>query len=228
MKIFDRPGFPNPMRIRIVLAEKGLDSSVEFVSIDLIGAEHKQPAFLAKNPSGVLPVLQLDDGVYLSESTAITEYLDNLDGRPTLTGTTPREKGVIHMMQRRAETELLDAVGIYFHYATPGLGADLQVYKSPEWSGRQEWGNRHRDRALKGMLYFDDILKGQPYVAGQTFSMADITVYAGLAFADAAGILIPEEATSLKAWRTRVSELPSVKNRSGQNFAADDLRRLGF
>jgi glutathione S-transferase len=80
MKIFDRPGFPNPMRIRIVLAEKGLDASVEFVSVDLVGAEHKQPDFLAKNPSGVLPVLQLDDGFYLSESTAITEYLDNLDG----------------------------------------------------------------------------------------------------------------------------------------------------
>ncbi|PZM15084.1 glutathione S-transferase family protein [Rhizobium tubonense] len=228
MKIFDRPGFPNPARIRIVLAEKGLDTKVEFVSVDLIGAEHKQPDFLAKNPSGVLPVLQLDDGTYLSESTAITEYLDNLDGNPTLTGKTPREKGMIHMMQRRAEAELIDAVGIYFHYATPGLGAELQVHKSPDWIGRQEWGNKSGQKALAGMKYFDEVLKTRPYVAGDSFSMADITVYAGLAFADAAGLAIPEDATALTAWRARVAELPSVKNRTGQYFGSEDLRRLGF
>jgi glutathione S-transferase len=228
MKIFDRPGFPNPSRIRIVLAEKGLESRIEFVSVDLIGAEHKQAEFLAKNPSGVLPVLQLDDGTYLSESTAITEYLDNLDGNPTLTGTTPREKGMIHMMQRRAEAELMDAVGIYFHYATPGLGAKLEVYKSPEWAGRRDWGNRSGERAVAGMTYFDEVLKSRPFVAGETFSMADITVYAGLAFAEVAGLVIPESATALIEWRARVAQLPSVRNRGGQNFEAEDLRRLGF
>ncbi len=93
MKIYDRPGFPNPARIRIVLAEKGLDDQVEFVSVDLMAAEHKQPAFLAKNPAGIVPVLELDDGTLISESTAITEYLDNLDGRPSLTGRTPQGEG---------------------------------------------------------------------------------------------------------------------------------------
>ncbi|KAA1176577.1 glutathione S-transferase [Rhizobium tropici] len=228
MKIFDRPGFPNPARIRIVLAEKGLEPQVEFVSVDLIAAEHKQPAFLEKNPSGVLPVLQLDDSTYIAESTAITEYLDNLDGEPKLTGKTPREKAVIHMMQKRAETELLDAVGNYFHHATPGLGADLQVFKSPEWVGRQEWGNRQRDKAIAGMKYFDAVLRGHSFVAGDVFSMADITVFAGLMFADAAGIAVPESYTALNAWRAKVSELPSVKNRSGQTFVTEDLRRLGF
>lgn len=228
MKIYDRPGFPNPARIRIVLAEKGLDASVEFVSVDLIGAEHKQPAFLGKNRSGVLPVLELDDGTFISESTAITEYLDNLDGRPTLTGGTPREKALIHMMQRRAEAELIDAVGLYFHYATPGLGAQLQAYKSPDWSGRTAWGNEHRDKALAGMRYFNDVLRTDPFIAGDTFSMPDITVFAGLMFADAAGIAIPDDLTALLAWRAKVSELPSVKNRSGQNFVAEDLKRLGF
>ena len=228
MKIFDRPGFPNPARIRIVLAEKGLEPQVEFVSVDLIAAEHKQPAFLEKNPSGELPVLQLDDGTYIAEATAITEYLDNLDGDPKLTGKTPKEKAVIHMMQKRAETEFLDAVGNYFHHATPGLGAALQVFKSPEWAGRQDWGNRQRDRALGGMKYFDTVLQSRPYVAGDAFSMADITVFAGLMFADAAGITVPEDYSALKAWRAKVSELPSVKNRSGQMFVAEDLRRLGY
>jgi glutathione S-transferase len=228
VKIFDRPGFPNPARIRIVLAEKGLEPQVEFVPVDLIAAEHKQPAFLEKNPSGVLPVLELDDGTYIAECTAITEYLDNLDGDPKLTGRTPKEKAVIHMMQKRAEAELLDAVGNYFHFATPGLWEDLRAFKSPEWGGRQEWGMRQRDRALGGMNYFDTVLRRQPFVAGDAFSMADITVFAGLMFADAAGLAVPEDCSALRAWRDKVAELPSVRNRSGQMFVADDMRRLGL
>ena len=228
MKIYDRPGFPNPARIRIVLAEKQLDSEVEFVPIDLIGAEHKSPAFLQKNPSGVLPVLELDDGTLISESTAITEYLDHLDGHPTLTGTTPRQRALIHMMQRRAEAELLDPVGDYFHHATPGLGPQLQAFKSLDWSGRDEWGRRQGERARAGMTYFNGVLERQPYVAGDAFSMADITVFVGLMFAGAAGITIPDHHAALIAWRTRVADLPSVKHRSGQAFLADDARRLGL
>lgn len=228
MKIFDRPGFPNPARIRIVLAEKGLEDQVEFVPVDLIAAEHKQPAFLEKNPSGVVPVLQLDDGTYIAECTAITEYLDNLDGSPILTGRSPREKALIHMMQRRAESELIDAVGNFFHHATPGLGPDLQAFKSPGWSGRGEWGLRQRDKALQGMQYFDGVLRSHDFVAGNAFSMADITVFAGLMFADAAGIAAPDALSALAEWRNRISELPSVKNRTGQSFVAEDLRRLGF
>jgi glutathione S-transferase len=228
MKIHDRAGFPNPTRIRIVLAEKGLDSQIQFVPVDLIGAEHKTSEFLAKNPSGVVPVLELDDGTYIAECTAITEYLDNLDGHPSLTGHTPKEKGVIHMMQQRADNMLIDNIGIYFHHATPGLGAALQVHKSPEWAHRAEWGNRHREMAVQGLKYFNQVLKTQPYVAGEKFSMADITVFAALIFAGAAGIAIPEQCTSLTAWHARVSERPSVKNRSGQNFEPEDLRRFGL
>ena len=103
MKIYDREGGPHPARIRIVLAEKRLEDKIEFISVNLIGAEQKQSAFLAMNPIGKVPVLELDDGTIISECTAITEYFDNLDGNPTLTGKTPREKALIHMMQRRAE-----------------------------------------------------------------------------------------------------------------------------
>ena len=212
MKVFDIPGFPNPLRIRIVLAEKGLASNVEFVKVDLPTAEHKQPAFLSINPTGTVPVLQLDDGTYISECTAITEYLDNLDGNPTLTGKTPKEKGVIHMMNKRAESELADPVGYYFHHATPGLGAALQPYKSPEWEGRVEWGNRQRDKAVAGMWYFDQVLRSQPYVAGDAFSMADITVLAGLIFAGFANIEIPEECEALKSWQANVQQRASVRN----------------
>jgi glutathione S-transferase len=215
MKIHDFAIGPNPARVRIVLAEKGMASDVAFVPVDLPGAEHKQPEFLAKNPTGTVPVLELDDGLFISECTAITEYLDHLDGDPVLTGQTPRERAVIHMMQKRAESELIDAVGIYFHHATPGLGAKMLPYKSPDWDGRQAWGERSRDRAVAGMRYFDGVLRERDYVAGGAFSMPDITVWAGLAFAEFAGIAIPDDCTALVAWRARVAERPSVKTPAG-------------
>ncbi|CAG9184663.1 glutathione S-transferase family protein [Cupriavidus pampae] len=211
MKLYDIPGFPNPLRIRIVLAEKGLGSQIEFVKVDLPAAEHKQPDFLAINPTGTVPVLQIDDGTYISECTAITEYLDNLDGNPVLTGRTPREKGVIHMMQKRAESQLIDAVGIYFHHATPGLGDALRAHKRPEWTDREVWGRQERVRAEAGMRYFNEVLSRQPYVAGDAFSMPDITVWAGLLFAGFAQIPVPDDLTHLHAWKARVDARPSVR-----------------
>ena len=216
MKIYDTPGFPNPARIRIVLAEKGLDAEIEFVKVDLFAAEHKQAAFLALNPAGTVPVLELDDGTLLSESVAITEYLDNLDGDPVLTGKTPKEKGMIHMMQKRADAQLIETIGIYFHYATPGLGAALEAFKSPEWVARKEWGERNLAQFERGLKYFNGVLTAHRYVAGEKFSMADITVYAALLHAAAAGVAIPDDCTALRAWQDNVSERPSVKHRSGQ------------
>jgi glutathione S-transferase len=228
MKIYDRAGFPNPARVRIVLAEKALESAVEFITVDLIGAEHKQAAFLEKNPSGVVPVLELDDGTFISEVVAITDYLDNLDGKPALTGTTPKEKALVRMMQKRADDQLIDGIGVYFHHATPGLGADLLAFKSPDWSLREAWGQRHGEKFLAGLAYFGGVLKSQPFVAGEKFSVADITVFAALMHADASGIALPKDLHALAAWRSKVAELPSVKNRSGQAFEPEDLRRFGL
>ena len=97
-----------------------------------------------------------------------------------------------------------------------------------EWIDRSAWGNQQRDKALDGFKYFDGVLKTQPYLTGEAFSMADITLFAGLMFADAAGIAVPADYAALLAWKAKVAELPSVKNRSGQNFQPEDLRRLGF
>jgi glutathione S-transferase len=207
MKIHDWYTGPYPARVRIALAEKGLQSRVTFVSVSLRKGEHKRPDFLAKNYSGTLPVLELDDGTFIAECTAITEYLDALDGRPTLTGTTPLEKGVIHMMNRRAELEVLDAISVYFHHATPGLGPDVEIYQNAEW------GLRQRDKALRGMRYFDEVLRRQPFVAGDAFSMADITLIGGLIFAELVKLPVPSECDALRAWYARMQERPSVRNR---------------
>lgn len=207
MKIYDWHTGPYPARVRIALAEKNLQSRVSFVSVDLRKGEHKTPEFLAKNYSGTLPVLELEDGTLIAECTAITEYLDNLEGIPTLTGTTAREKGIIHMMSKRAELELLDAISVYFHHATPGLGPHVEIYQNVEW------GLRQRDKAMRGMQYFDAVLKGQSFVAGESFSMADITVIGGLIFAGLLKVPVPAECVALQAWYGRMNERPSVRNR---------------
>jgi len=205
MTIHDMAGGPYPARVRIALNEKGLTSRVRFVPVDLWKGEHKTPAFLAKNYSGTLPVLELEDGTFIAECTAITEYLDALDGHPILTGATPREKGVIHMLNKRAEIELMDAVSVYFHHATPGLGPDVELYQNPEW------GLRQRDKALKGMHYFNGLLEPQPFVAGDAFSMADIAVIGGMIFASLVDLPIPPECEALTDWYARMQDRPSVK-----------------
>jgi glutathione S-transferase len=207
MKIYDFPKGPYPTRVRIALAEKHLQSRVQFVMVDLYKGEHKRPEFIAtKNYSGTLPVLELDDGTCIAECTAITEYLDTLDGEPTLTGKTPRDKGIIHMMNKRAEIELLDAVSVYFHHGTPGLGPDVEVYQNPEW------GFRQRDKAVRGMRYFDGVLSRQPYVAGETFSMADIAVIGGLLFASLVELPMPEECEALRSWYAAMLQRESVRD----------------
>jgi glutathione S-transferase len=205
MKIYDWFDGPYPARVRIALAEKGLLPKIDFVSINLWTGEHKEPEFLAINYSGTLPVLELEDGTLIAECTAITQYLDTLDGNASLTGQTPLEKGLIHMMTKRAEIEFLDAVSVYFHHATPGLGPKVELYQNAEW------GAKMGEKAVRGMRYFDNLLKSRPFVAGDNFSMADIAVLGGMIFASLVKLAVPEECVALKAWHARMQERPSVQ-----------------
>ena len=204
MKIYDFEGFPNPARIRIALAEKNATNAVEFISVNVPNGEHRKPEFVAKNPSATVPLLELEDGTTISECTAITEYIDHAIDGISLTGRNPKQRAVVHMMNRRAEAGLLDAVGNYFHHATPGLGPDIETYQN------KDWGMKQRDRALEGMRYFDQVLADNEFVAGDEYSMADITVFAGLAFADFANIEVPTECTHLKAWHQRMGQRPAL------------------
>ncbi len=173
----------------------------------------------------MLPVLELDDGLCISECTAITQYLDNLDGNPVLTGKTPREKALVHMMQRRVEMMLLDPVDDYFHYATYGLGPTLRPWRMPDWPGAKEWAERRGADALANLPYFEDVLTQQPFLAGERFSMPDITLFATLAFLRGAGLPMGAKYEALAAWEQRVSDIPAVKNRSGQTFLPEDITR---
>jgi glutathione S-transferase len=201
MKLYEYKAFPNPWRVRIALAEKGLTDRVEFVQVDVPQGEHKQPEFLAKNPAGQVPLLELEDGTCIAECTAITEYLDHLSGEPTLTGESAKERAMIHMMQRRVEAHLLDAIANYFHHATTGLG--FEAYQI------REWGENQRLQAISTLNDLNQLLATQSYIAGDRFTVADITALAGLAFGSFVQITIPEDATHLKAWHDRMQQRPS-------------------
>ncbi|MEJ6392983.1 glutathione S-transferase [Gymnodinialimonas sp. 2305UL16-5] len=204
MKIYDVDGFPNPVRVRIALAEKSVTDQVEFIHVDVMGGEHRSDAFKAKNPDAVVPCLELDDGSYISQCNAITEYLDAAFDGPSLTGKTPEDRGKIAMMNLRAENGLLNAVGAYFHHATPGLGPDLERDQCAVW------GHKQKIVARDTMAYLNSVLADHAYLAGEDFSIADITAFAGLAFADLSKVDIPENLTHLLAWRAKVAARPSV------------------
>jgi glutathione S-transferase len=204
MKIYDIEGFPNPLRVRIALAEKGATDKITFVPVDVMGGEHRCDAFKAKNPDATVPLLELDDGTCISQCNAITEYIDGVFDGPSLTGATPKERARIAMMNLRAENGLLNAVGAFFHHATPGLGPDLETWQCAEW------GHKQKEVASATMAYLDGVLSENEFLAGNSFSIADITAFAGLAFADFAKIEIPESLRNLHAWRARVAARPSI------------------
>lgn len=201
MKLYDFKPFLNPRRVRIFLAEKGI--AVENEQVDAMAGEHRSEAFKAKNPLCSLPTLELDDGSYISESIAICRYLEEEQPEPALMGRSPRGKAVVEMWQRRVEQSLMDPVLIFFHHATPGLG-DLEPFQIAEL------GERNKDKAIAGMKLIDEQLTDNRYIAGEQFSVADITGLCAIDVADQLDIPIPEDCANLKRWHEDVSSRPSA------------------
>ena len=201
MKLYDFKPFLNPRRVRIFLAEKGI--AVETEQVNAMEGEHRSEAFKAKNPSCTLPTLELDDGSYISESIAICRYLEEEQPEPALMGSTPRGKAVVEMWQRRVEQSLMDPVAAYFHHGTEGLGA-LEPFQI------SEWGEKNRDRAIAGMKLIDDQLANNRYIAGDGFSVADITGLCAIDFAAQLNIPVPEDCAHVKRWYDDVSSRPSA------------------
>ncbi len=206
MKLYDSKGLPNPDRIRIALAEKGILDQVEFIQIDLRKGEQRTPEFRAKNVNASVPLLELEDGTAISECTAITEYIDHAFEGICLTRKMPKERAIVHMMQRRGEQKIVDAIGAYFHHATVGFGPLIELDQN------KAWGEKHKQVTIDGMHYFNDVLAKQPYVAGNNFSMADITVFTGLNFSEEyPKVYIPDNCTHLLAWREKIAKRPSTQ-----------------
>ena len=202
MKLYQSNSLPSPRRVRMFLAEKGIDD-VELVAVDVAGGAAREPGFLARNALGEVPVLELDDGGHIGEAAAISRYFEELLPSPALFGATPEDKARVEMWLRRIESGLMGAVAAYYHHATPGFG-DSGRYRN------REWGENSRQRAIATMHLIDGALGARAFIAGAEFSVADIAALCAIDFAIAVGIEIPGEAGDLRVWHDRVSRRDSA------------------
>jgi glutathione S-transferase len=200
MKLWTAAVAPNPRRVAIFLAEKGVE--VPTVGIDLAKKENYEPDFLAKNPLGRVPVLEFDDGFCLAESMAICRYFEESHPEPPLFGVDARDRATVEMWNRRMEFEImLNMTGCFRH-------------THPYWEGRIEqvaaYGELCRMTAADRMKWLDGELAEREYIAGAAFTVADITAICGFGIGRVAKIRIPEELAHLTRWNQTVSERPSV------------------
>jgi glutathione S-transferase len=202
MILYDSPNpAPNPRRVRIFAAEKGITLDVHPVS--LLAREHKSPEHLARNPVGQTPVLVLDDGTAISESVAICRYLEAVQPSPPLFGTTPVEIGNVEMWIRRAEFILGGPLRNFWVNAHP-LTEKVVPLRFPDF------GQANAPQALAAMAVFDTALGTTQFIAGDNFSMADIVLLSSADFAGFIGLTIPDDLTNLRRWHEEVSARPSA------------------
>ena len=201
MKLYDDQYAPNPRRVRIFLAEKGLN--VPTVQVNIIKGEHKTDAFRKISPMALLPALELDDGRCLTESVAICRYFEALRPTPPLMGVDATDCAFVDMWQRRMEFELLFPIGMCFRHTSPMMAAlEQQV---------PQFGEICRGRTLKRIELLDRDLASRQFIAGDHYTIADITALCALDFARFAGIELPEGCANLKRWHGAVSSRPSAQ-----------------
>jgi len=201
LKLFDSPHAPNPRRVRIFLAEKGL--SLPRVSIDLGKLEHRSADFSAVNPLQRTPALELDSGEILTESVAICRYIEEFFPEPPLFGRDPLERARVEMWQRRIELEFFAPVTHAFRHSHPHM-AELE---KPQIAA---WAEVNRPRAEKFMRFLDGELATRRFIAGETFTLADIIALVATDFCRPARIAIPDDLENFARWRADVSARPSA------------------
>jgi glutathione S-transferase len=187
--------------VRIFLAEKGV--SVPLVQVDLGKMEHKTPVYSAVNPFHTIPALELDDGTVICESIAICRYIEELHPDPNLFGATTLERATIEMWQRHAEWRLLTPIAQVFRHTHPHMA----LLENPQVA---DWAAANRPRAIESMATFDKVLRDRQFLAGDQFTVADITGIVALDFARQARINIPAEFAHLNRWRAAVGARRSV------------------
>jgi glutathione S-transferase len=192
---------PNPRRVRIFLAEKGID--LPETPLNLMQREHKSDEHRARNSLGQVPTLVLDDGTAISETVAICRYLEETNEGPLLFGESALEKALVDMWIRRVEFQVMAPVGNFWRHAHPRTAALLTQYK--------DFGEANRATYDNALKWFDRELADRDYVAGDAFSMADICALTTVDFADWIGLPVPDGFAKVKDWRERVSARPSAK-----------------
>ncbi len=201
MKLFDGGRAPNPRRVRIFLAEKGL--SVPLEAVDMGAMSHRGEAVTSRNPLQRLPVLELDDGTILTESIAICRYFEELHPSPPLFGTGALGRARVEMWQRRIELNLLNAVAHAFRHIHPAM-KDWEIPQLPEW------GEANTPKVIDFLGLLERELAGRDFVAGEDFSIADITGLVALDFMKPARIAVPAEFGHVLRWHAALKSRPSA------------------
>ncbi|MBA4171534.1 MAG: glutathione S-transferase [Hyphomicrobium sp.] len=202
MKIIETRAAPNPRRVRIFLAEKGI--TVPFEEVDLMSGILKQPAFGAKNPMQRVPVLMLDDGTAIAETVAICRYFEETQPEPALFGTGAKGRATVEMWNRRIEFGLLQAAAHALRHLNPKM-AHLEVPQVPAW------GEANKPKAIAMLGILDAQLKSNRFMAGDGYSIADITAMVAVDFLKPARITRPEALVHLERWYGEVSARPSAQ-----------------
>lgn len=204
MKLYTSARAPNPRRVAMFIAEKGIEG-IEQVQVDIGAGQHRSEEYLARNPFGRVPALELDDGRVLCETRAICSWLEGYAPEPNLMGEGFDERAFIEMTDRRVELHLFYGIANCVRHTHPGLAA-LEQPQFPEYGAAQ--GEKMRETAR----WLDQVLATQPFVAGQRFTIADITAFCALEFARGLMRFRPghEGLPHLQAWRDRIAERPSA------------------
>jgi glutathione S-transferase len=202
MKLYDGGRAPNPRRVRVFLAEKGIDVPLE--PVDMGAMAHKGPEVSRRNPLQRLPVLELDDGTILTESVAICRYFEALHPEPALFGQGALGQAIVEMWQRRVELHLLMPVAHAFRHVHPAM---------KDWEVPQvaEWGEANKPKALEFLALLDAELAGRTFVAGDGYSIADITAMIAIDFMKPARIALPEDLGNVRRWYGEVKARPSAE-----------------
>ena len=201
MKILQTQTAPNPRRVRIFLAEKGID--LPETPVNMMKREHKAPEFREKNSMGQLPTLELDDGTCISETVAICRYFDETQPDPPLFGTTPVEKALVDMWVRRVEFAVMTPVGNYWRHAHPRTAALLTQFK--------DFGESNAETYKGAQRFLDRELAGRTWLAGDSYSMADICLLTTVDFAKWIGLPLEPEYEHLAAWHGRAAGRPTSR-----------------
>jgi glutathione S-transferase len=202
MKLYDGGKAPNPRRVRVFLAEKGISLPLE--PVDLGALAHKSPAFTAINPLQRVPALVLDDGTVITESIAICRYFELLHPDPPLFGVGPKEVAIVEMWQRRMELHLMLQVGHVFRNSHPAM-REMEVPQVPAWA------EANKPRVMEFLEVLDNELKDRRFAAGDRYSVADITGMIGIDFMKPAKLTLPETLVNVRRWHADVSSRPSAR-----------------
>jgi glutathione S-transferase len=201
MKIYNSSLAPNPRRLRIFVAEKGLKIPTE--EVDIFTGKNRTPEMLAKNPAGGLPFIELDDGTHLAESVAICRYLEGLHPEPNLMGKDNREQAFIEMWNRRMELNLFAVAARAFQHTNELFKARIKQFP--------EYGETQRETVKQQLQWLDAQIGNKPFIAGDRFTIADITALVGVDFAaQAAGVSADPALKNLARWHQSVSSRPSA------------------